>query len=389
MKSTFVGIIVHMSIFLVLVIGLIVSLLLIALSGIRTIDQASVGVITMFGKYRRAVRPGLNFIIPFFERVHSKVLVQNQTRQLSFAAITNDQASVRFTATVIFAVSDSDEETVKNVAFKFVDNQSFEIALNSAMEASVRSFVATKRQDEVLGLRSEIVEHSRTSLENQLASWGYTLQDLTVNDIQFDDAIMRSMSRVVVAKNEKTAAEFEGDALLIKRTKEAEAEGAAVRINAENQAEAARLRGEGAAMFRKAITVGLSDAADTLSSNNISPDYLAFMMWTETMRDVAKEGSGNVLFFDGSTNGMAQTQKQLLALTAVNQQDDNLGSVSGPQQGFVKQTHEKPRAVSASDGQNDAHGSTHVNKPAPSSQSPAVPPAQSDNQVRRHPYPPS
>lgn len=298
------------------------ALMLLALS-VRTIDQAHVAVVTMFGKYRRVLNPGLNFIIPVLEQINRKVPVQNQTAQLKFSAITGDQAAVHFNATIIFTVSDHSAETVQLVAFKFINEHSFGVALTTAVEASVREFVATKKQAEVLGMRADIVAHAKSNLDEQLASWGYTLVDLTVNDITFDSGIMASMSRVVEAKNMQTAAEYEGQALLITRTKQAEAEGAAIRIAAENEAEAARLRGAGLAQFRRELATGLSESAQVLEDAHVDPALLAFTMWTETVRDAAREGTGNVVFLDGSVDAMETTLRRMQGIMSAQAEQSN------------------------------------------------------------------
>ena len=291
--------------FIVLIIGALLA------GSVRTVDQAHVAVVTMFGKYRRVLNPGLNFLIPYLERIKRTVPVQNRTTQLQFSAITVDQAAVHFTATIIYTVSDHSEDTIKLVAFKFIDEQSFAIALTSAIEASVREFVATKQQAEVLGLRQEIVLHAKETLDEQLASYGYTILDLQINDVQFDKEVMTSMSRVVAALNQQKAATYEGEALLITRTKQAQAEGAAIRIAAENEAEAARLRGEGLAKFRKALAEGLGESAKMLEEHGIDPAVLVFTMWTETMRDAAREGKGNTIFLDGNIATMEDTLRRL------------------------------------------------------------------------------
>ena len=283
-----------------------------------TIEQATVGVVTMFGKYRRILSPGLSFLIPFVESVKTKVSIQNRTDQLKFSAITSDQAAVHFTATIIYTVADHLEETVKLVAFKFINPVSFLTALTSTVEASVREFVATKKQAEVLGLRQEIVSHAKRTLDAQLASWGYTLVDLTVNDISFDSEVMTSMSRVVAATNAQRAAEFEGEALRITLVKKAEAEGAAIRITATNEAEAARMRGEGLAKFRKALAEGLGESAEVLEKHNIDPTILAFSMWTEMIRDTAKEGKGNTIFLDGGMENLDDSLRRLQAMVTNN-----------------------------------------------------------------------
>ncbi len=46
----------------------LILLVFIIFSGLFTVNQGYVGVITMFGKYRRPARPGLNFKIPFLNR---------------------------------------------------------------------------------------------------------------------------------------------------------------------------------------------------------------------------------------------------------------------------------------------------------------------------------
>lgn len=294
---------------------LAIILLALLFSSFKVVNQATVAVVTLFGKYRRVLRPGLNVLIPFFERINRIVPIQNRTKQLQFKTITSDQAVVYFTATVIFTVSDHEPETVKTVAFKFIDEKSFDIALLNAVEASVREFVATRKQSEVLGLRGEIVNHAKSTLDEQLSGWGYTVIDLQITELAFDKEVTDSMARIVAATNQKIAAEAEGQALLITRTKAAEAEGAAIRISAENEATAARLRGEGLAMFRKALAEGFGESAELLEKHGLDPALLAFSMWTETIRDAAREGAGNTIFIDGNIQTGDDAMRRLQAMT--------------------------------------------------------------------------
>ena len=140
---------------------------------LRTVDQGMVAVVTIFGKYQRVLFPGLNFIIPFIESIHKRISVQNRSAELGFQAVTVDQANVNFTAMLLFSVLDQEEETIKNVAFKFVDEKNLMQALIRSVEGSVRAFVATKKQSEVLVLRREIVENVKEHLDNTLEDWGY------------------------------------------------------------------------------------------------------------------------------------------------------------------------------------------------------------------------
>jgi len=229
-----------------------------------TINQGFIGVITMFGKYQRIARPGLRMKIPIIEQVHKKVSIQNRSVELEFQAVTQDQANVYFKSMLLYSVQNADEETIKKVAFKFIADKDLMQALIRTIEGNIRSFVATKKQAEILALRKEIVEYVKAEIDLTLETWGYHLQDLQINDITFDKLILDSMSKVVASNNLKAAAENEGQALLITKTKSAEAEGNAIKISAEAEKEAARLRGQGVALFRMEVAQGMTEAAEQM-----------------------------------------------------------------------------------------------------------------------------
>lgn len=282
-----------------------------------TVRQGTIAVLTIFGKYRRILGPGLSFKIPFIERIHRIVSIQNRSIELDFQAITQDQANVYFKAMLLYSVLDSNEETIKNVAFKFVDERDFMTALIRTIEGSIRGFVATKRQAEILSLRKEIVESVKESIDHVLETWGYHLLDLQLNDITFDEAITKSMAQVVASSNLKAAAENEGQALLITKTKAAEAEGNAIKIAAEAEKIAAQLRGQGIALFRREVAKGMSEAATEMKQANLDASFLLFSMWTESIKSFAAESKGNVIFLDGSAEGMNKTLREMIAMQAM------------------------------------------------------------------------
>jgi regulator of protease activity HflC (stomatin/prohibitin superfamily) len=296
-------------------------LIIVFLSSFVTVKQGTIAVVTVFGKYRRILTPGLNFKIPLVEQIYSKISIQNRSVELEFQAVTYDQANVYFKAMLLYSVLDQSEESIKNVAFKFVDERNLMQALIRTVEGSIRAFVATKRQSEVLILRRDIVEHVKEQLDTILEGWGYHLQDLQLNDITFDDIIMKSMSQVVASNNLKAAAENEGQALLITKTKAAEAEGNAIKISAEAERQAAQLRGQGIALFREEVAKGMTVAAKEMQGANMDTSVILFTMWTESIKHFAENSKGNVIFLDGSTEGMQQTMKEMMALNHLHSQE--------------------------------------------------------------------
>jgi regulator of protease activity HflC (stomatin/prohibitin superfamily) len=292
---------------------LIVVIALLLLSSFITVRQGYVAVITVFGKYSRIMGPGLNMRIPFIEVIHRRISIQNRSVELEFQAVTQDQANVYFKAMLLYAVFNQAEDTIKNVAFKFVDDRNFMQALIRTIEGTIRSFVATKKQAEILGLRTEIILEVKKHLDSTLEGWGYHMIDIQLNDITFDEEIIKSMARVVASNNLKAAAENEGQALLITKTKSAEAEGNAIKISASAEKEAAMMRGQGVALFREEVAKGMAMAAKEMTDANMDASFLLFSMWTEAIKHFAEQGKGNVIFLDGSTDGMQKTMQQILA----------------------------------------------------------------------------
>jgi regulator of protease activity HflC (stomatin/prohibitin superfamily) len=288
--------------------------ILILFLGLKTVTQGTIGVVTVFGKYRRVLRPGLNLLIPFIETIYRRISIQNRSVEMEFQAVTADQANVYFKSMLLYSVQNSDEETIKRVAFKFIAERDLMQALTRTIEGTIRSFVATKRQAEILSLRKEIVEYVKEQIDHLLEDWGYHLLDLQINDITFDKAILDSMSKVVASNNLKAAAENEGQALLITKTKGAEAEGNAIKIAAEAERQAAQLRGQGVALFREEVARGMSQAAEQMKQANLDTNVILFSMWTEAIKNFAEYGKGNVIFLDGSADGMEKTMKQIQAM---------------------------------------------------------------------------
>lgn len=294
---------------------LAIPVVVLLVGSISVIKQGHIGVAVLFGKYSRLLRPGLNFRFPFFERVFRSISLQLRSAELEFQAITGDQANVNFKALIIYTVADGREETVMKAAFKFIDERSFMQSLIRSIEGSIRSYVAIKKQSEILALRREIVDEVNSYIEQELQDWGFHLVALQINDISFDEAILRSMAQVVASNNMMLAAQNEAQAQFITKTRVAEAEAKAKRLVAEAEKDVDQLRGEGNALLRKQMAAGLADAGAIMESNGVDPAFMLYTMWLDAMKLVASHSHGNILSFDGSMEGFDKTMRQMTQLS--------------------------------------------------------------------------
>jgi len=147
-----------------LVTAALIAAMMVIFSLMRSVPQATVAVVTVFGKYRRVMREGLNFKLPW-EAVSQRISLQNRALQMEFQAITLDQANVKFSTMIVFGVANAADETVKKAAFSFATNAEFLLALQRTIDGSVRQFVATTKQADILGMRGEIVQHTKKQLD--------------------------------------------------------------------------------------------------------------------------------------------------------------------------------------------------------------------------------
>src|SRR5580693_1054013 len=281
----------------------------------RSIPQAHVAVVTVFGKYSRVLREGLNFKLPW-EKIYVRLSLQNRALQMEFQAITRDQANVKFSTMVVYAVATADDEAIKRAVFSFASYQEFQLALQRTIDGSIRQFVATTLQADILAMRAEIVDHTKRTLDEVVSSWGYVVRDIQITDMTFDKDIMDSMARVVASKNLLAAAENEGAALLVKRTKDAEAEAAYKTIGAEAERKAAALRGEGLALFRRNIAEGMKEAAENLREAGVDANFLLFLEYTDALKYVADHGQGKVVFMDNGAGATVRVAQQISALSS-------------------------------------------------------------------------
>jgi len=297
-----------------IVIAVVIILIIVLMTSFaRTVPQATVAVVTVFGKYRRVMREGLNFKMPW-ETVSHRLSLQNRALQLEFQAITQDQANVKFATMVLYAVAGADEDSIKKAVFSFASAQEFQLALQRTIDGSIRQFVATQKQADILGMRAEIVEHTKKNLDEVVLAWGYVVRDIQITDMTFDREIIDSMARVVSSKNLLAAASNEGAALLVKRTKDAEAEAAYKTIGAEADKTAAALRGEGLALFRKNIAIGMKEAADSLKSAGVDTRFLLFLEYTDALKYVSEHSEGKVIFMDSGAEAPARVVQGLFGM---------------------------------------------------------------------------
>ena len=280
---------------------ILVIVLIILLSGIKVVQQQNLIVIEYLGKFNRILKPGLNVVIPIFEKVAFVLNLRTQNLDFSIVAITSDKVTVTLDTALIYQVI---EKQAYQVAYTL---QNPVAVIKTTVENSIRAYVAQQTHEEILQKRDEITDYLINHLRDQLLIWGYQIIGFQVKDVVLPTTITTAMSQVVASKRLQEAAQNEANAEYIKVVKAAEA-----------QKQTRILQGEGLAGERKAIINGLAESIQDLSTTTgtSSESVLNVVMlnqYIDMLRSIGKDDKGNskVVFLNSNPGGMHNAMQEL------------------------------------------------------------------------------
>jgi len=280
---------------------ILVIVLIILLSGIKVVQQQNLIIIEFLGKFSRILKPGLNVVVPVFERVAFVLNLRTQNLDFSIVAITSDKVTVTLDTALIYQV-------IGNQAYQVAYTLQNPVAvIKTTVENSIRAYVAQQTHEEILQKRDEITDYLINHLRDQMLTWGYQIIGFQVKDVVLPTTITTAMSQVVASKRLQEAAQNEANAEYIKVVKAAEA-----------QKQTRILQGEGLAGERKAIINGLAESIQELSTTTgtSSESVLNVVMlnqYIDMLRSIGKDDKGNskVVFLNSNPGGMHNAMQEL------------------------------------------------------------------------------
>ncbi|AEI35213.1 SPFH domain-containing protein [Francisella salina] len=285
----------------------IVSVFLLAFS-ISIVETQSVNVIERFGKFVRIQRAGLNFRIPFIERIAGRVSLRVQQLDIVAETKTRDNVFVHMKVSVQFLV----EETKAVDAFYKLTNARAQ--MESYVFDVIRSSLPRMSLDESFENKDAIALDIKKELSEEMSTYGYTIIKSLVVDINPEENVKRSMNEINAAQRQLEATKAKAEAEKLIKIKEAE-----------GQKESMKLLGEGIAEQRKAIARGLRVSIEDVkegTGGNISSEYISSLVmmyqYLDTLENMTKSGKSNVIFTPNSPKGFNNlTSEMISALSAV------------------------------------------------------------------------
>jgi regulator of protease activity HflC (stomatin/prohibitin superfamily) len=270
------------------------------IGGFFTVSTAEMAVVQRLGKFVRIAGPGLNFKMPWLEKVAGRVNMRVQQFRVEVETKTKDNVFVKILVSVQYQVL---QDKVYEAFYK-LQNPGDQIT--SYVFDSVRSQVPKMILDEVFEQKDNVADSVKTELSGVMKDYGYAIIKALVTDINPDEKVKSAMNDINAAQREQVAAQARGEADKILKVKQAEAE-----------AESKALQGRGIADQRKAIISGLRESVEAFKESvegASAKDVMALVLMTQyfdTLKEIGAQARSNTILMPHSPGAMPDFFEQI------------------------------------------------------------------------------
>jgi regulator of protease activity HflC (stomatin/prohibitin superfamily) len=296
------------------------------LASFFTVKQQTAVIVERFGKFLSIRHSGLQLKIPLIDRIAGRVYLKIQQLDVIIETKTKDNVFVKLKVSVQFMVV---KETVYEAFYKleYPHDQ-----ITSYVFDVVRAEVPKLKLDDVFERKDDIAIAVKRELNEAMTTYGYTIINTLVTDIDPDIQVKNAMNRINAADREKTVAEFEAEASRIRIVAKAQAE-----------AESKKLQGQGIADQRREIARGLVESVDVLNKVGInSQEASALIVVTQhydTLQAIGADTNSNLILLPNSPQAGSDMLNNMVASFSASNQVGEMMKKTERKKPRVKETN--------------------------------------------------
>ena len=281
--------------------------------GVKSVPQGYEWTIERFGRYRTTIRPGLNLIVPFIDRVGHKLNMMETVFDIqSQEVITRDNAMVRADGVVFFQVLDA-----AKAAYEVND---LERAIDNLTMTNIRTVMGSMDLDELLSQRDKINAQLLIVVDSATTPWGVKVTRIEIKDIQPPQDLVDSMARQMKAEREKRAIILEAEGARQSEILRAEGEKQAVVLEAEGRKEAAFRDAEAREREAEAEAKATLMVSQAISKGDVNAiNYFVAQKYVDALQHIGSAPNQKLVLMPleasgviGSIAGLAEIAKEAL-----------------------------------------------------------------------------
>src|SRR5215213_6933184 len=273
----------------IFVVVLVLLVILTIFAGVKTVSQGYHWTVERFGRYTRTLHPGLNLIVPFFDRIGRKVNMMEQVIDIPQQdVISKDNASVTVDGLAFFQVFDAAKASYE---VAYLDQAIVKLAMTN-----IRSVMGGMDLDAMLSHRDEINTRLLRVVDAAVSPWGVKVNRIDIKDIVPPANLVQSMGRQMQAEREKRAEILQAEGQRQSAILKAEGQKQAQILEAEGRREAAFRDAEGRERLAQAEAKATEVVSAAVAQGDVaSLNYFVAQKYLEAFGKLAQAPNQKVL----------------------------------------------------------------------------------------------
>lgn len=275
-----------------------IVLLAFVFMAVKAVPQGMEYTVERFGRYTQTLRPGLNFIIPFVDKVGAKMNMMETVLDVpSQEVITKDNAVVRVDGVVFYQVLDA--------AKAAYEVRALEHSILNLTMTNLRTVMGSMALDDLLSERDQINARLLHIVDDATAPWGIKVTRIEIKDISPPRDLVDSMARQMKAERDKRATILEAQGARESEILRADGEKQAAIMEAEGRKEAAFRDAEARERLAEAEARATQMVSEAIASGDVQAiNYFVAQKYVEALKQFAMSSNQKLFFMPMDTAGL-------------------------------------------------------------------------------------